>query len=102
MVCPTCKQQVTDDSAYCMKCGSKIPRCQKCGAVIYMKARFCEMCGEKVPDDIVNMLEEKEANNTSTEISDSKELNSKDTDKRPVVIIGTEKVESDFKKRNLH
>lgn len=48
MICPLCKNVISDDSVFCEQCGNKVPRCPNCNAVVEENARFCEMCGTRL------------------------------------------------------
>ena len=63
-ICPNCGAEVTEDSAFCTKCGTKIERpappmpeapmqspgnfCPNCGAVLEEGAKFCVNCGARI------------------------------------------------------
>lgn len=43
IICPTCKEEIDDDSRYCDQCGQKLVYCSSCGRV--GKGRRCTYCG---------------------------------------------------------
>ena len=54
MPCPSCKQFIPEDAAFCPACGYKIPKpqpaeiiCSACGASIPAAAQFCPNCGAR-------------------------------------------------------
>ena len=56
MICPNCKRQIPDGSAFCGYCGREIPKvplCGRCGAELRPNDRFCGVCGAsvEVPSD---------------------------------------------------
>ena len=51
MICPNCKKQIPDGSAFCGYCGREIPKvplCTRCGAALRPNDRFCGVCGAPV------------------------------------------------------
>ena len=51
MICPNCKKQIPDGSAFCGYCGREIPKvplCARCGAALRPNDRFCGVCGAPV------------------------------------------------------
>lgn len=51
MICPNCKKQIPDGSAFCGYCGREIPKvplCTRCGAELRPNDRFCGVCGAPV------------------------------------------------------
>ena len=51
MICPNCKKQIPDGSAFCGCCGREIPKvplCTRCGAALRPNDRFCGVCGAPV------------------------------------------------------
>ena len=51
MICPNCKKQIPDGSAFCGYCGRempKVPLCTRCGAALRPNDRFCGVCGAPV------------------------------------------------------
>ena len=51
MICPNCKKQIPDGSAFCGYCGREIPKvplCTHCGAELRPNDRFCGVCGAPV------------------------------------------------------
>ena len=51
MICPNCKKQIPDGSAFCGYCGREIPKvplCTRCGAALRPSDRFCGVCGAPV------------------------------------------------------
>ena len=51
MICPNCKKQIPDGSAFCGYCGREIPKvplCTRCGAALRPNDRFCGVCGTPV------------------------------------------------------
>ncbi|MBS6263866.1 MAG: YARHG domain-containing protein [Clostridium sp.] len=58
MICPICKTEIKDDSKFCAKCGSRIPRCPVCGKVFYRKVRFCTEDGTPIPEELFEGLSE--------------------------------------------
>lgn len=57
MICPICKEVIKDESKFCGKCGSMIPRCPTCGRVITKKSKFCTSDGTPLPEDIIALFE---------------------------------------------
>ena len=43
IICPTCKEEIDDDSRYCDQCGQSLLYCSSCGRV--GKERRCTYCG---------------------------------------------------------
>lgn len=43
IICPTCKEEIEDDSHYCDQCGQALVYCSNCGRV--GKGRRCTYCG---------------------------------------------------------
>lgn len=43
IICPTCKEEIDDDSRYCDQCGQSLLYCSSCGRV--GKGRRCTFCG---------------------------------------------------------
>ena len=43
IICPTCKEEIDDDSRYCDQCGQSLLYCSTCGRV--GKGRRCTYCG---------------------------------------------------------
>lgn len=58
MICPICKSEIPDDTKFCGKCGTKIPRCPSCGKAILTRSRFCTYDGTPLPEDIISVLPE--------------------------------------------
>ena len=51
MICPNCKKQIPDGSAFCGYCGREIPKvplCTRCGAELRPNDRFCGVCSAPV------------------------------------------------------
>ncbi len=49
--CPDCKQEISEDAAFCPLCGHQImiiDQCAKCGKNLAPNARFCSRCGTPV------------------------------------------------------
>ncbi|MBI5000584.1 MAG: zinc-ribbon domain-containing protein [Euryarchaeota archaeon] len=49
--CPSCDAQITDDDAFCRKCGAKLEfaaLCPGCGAELEPDDAFCRKCGAKL------------------------------------------------------
>ena len=49
--CPSCGNAVTDDMAFCNKCGTKLPvqkTCPNCGNIVSDDMAFCNKCGTKL------------------------------------------------------
>lgn len=57
MICPVCKGIIKDESKFCGRCGSMIPRCPTCGRVITKKSKFCTSDGTPLPEDIIALFE---------------------------------------------
>ena len=48
-VCPNCKTQLSADSKFCDRCGTRLGRkCPNCGADVKQNSVFCSECGEKL------------------------------------------------------
>lgn len=48
--CPQCGESLQENAKFCFMCGFKIPRivvCPKCGSQMEERAVFCPMCGER-------------------------------------------------------
>ena len=43
IICPTCKEEIDDDSRYCDQCGQALLYCNQCGRVGV--GRRCTYCG---------------------------------------------------------
>lgn len=56
MICPICRKEIKDNSKFCGKCGSMIPRCPSCGKVIEKKVRFCIYDGTPLGEELTAML----------------------------------------------
>ena len=57
-ICPKCKTEVPKGFAFCMECGTKLPKnkyCPECGAELPETARFCFSCGAKLEAEKSNM-----------------------------------------------
>lgn len=65
MICPGCMQQINDDSAFCGKCGHKIPRCPSCNRVISKRMNFCIFDGTAIPEDVLALLPQAPLTQTS-------------------------------------
>lgn len=61
MICPICHKEIKEGSKFCEKCGSKIPRCPKCGVVIYKKLKFCVYDGTPLSEEMLELLPEPKA-----------------------------------------
>ena len=61
MICPACKKDIKDNSLFCAKCGSKIPRCPTCGKLIVKKNRFCVYDGTPLSEDLLSLIPEEPA-----------------------------------------
>lgn len=49
IVCPNCKTQLSADSKFCDRCGTRLGRkCPNCGADVKHNSVFCSECGEKL------------------------------------------------------
>lgn len=49
IVCPNCKTQLSADSKFCDRCGTRLGRkCPNCGADITQGSAFCSECGQKL------------------------------------------------------
>ena len=49
IVCPNCKTQLSADSKFCDRCGTRLGRkCPNCGADVKQNSVFCSECGEKL------------------------------------------------------
>ncbi len=49
IICPNCKEQVTEGSKFCNHCGTKLNnKCPHCGADIAPDSAFCSECGQKI------------------------------------------------------
>ncbi len=57
MICPICKSVIKDESKFCGKCGSMIPRCPTCGRVITKKSKFCASDGTPLPEEVIALFE---------------------------------------------
>lgn len=66
MRCPICKEEIGDNSKFCIKCGKKIPRCPTCGKVVETRAKFCTGDGTLLPPEVLELLP-KEAEGTAPE-----------------------------------
>lgn len=44
-----------------MDCGQRIPRCPTCGTVLQQRAKFCMVDGTRIPDEIIALIPEQEA-----------------------------------------
>ncbi|MCR4589998.1 MAG: SPFH domain-containing protein [Lachnospiraceae bacterium] len=50
LTCPQCGEQLQENARFCFMCGYKIPRvaiCPNCGSEMAERALFCPMCGER-------------------------------------------------------
>lgn len=48
-VCPNCKTQLSADSKFCDRCGTRLGRkCPNCGADVKQNSVFCSECGQKL------------------------------------------------------
>ncbi|MBP3672485.1 MAG: YARHG domain-containing protein [Oscillospiraceae bacterium] len=56
MKCPVCKEEIADNSKFCVKCGKQIPRCPTCGKVIETRAKFCVSDGTPLPEEVLALL----------------------------------------------
>ena len=43
IICPSCKEEIEDDSCYCDQCGKALAYCERCGRVGI--GRRCTSCG---------------------------------------------------------
>ena len=59
MKCLICDFENTDESQFCMRCGSRIPRCPTCGRVLTDRDRFCVQDGTLIPEEILELIPEK-------------------------------------------
>ena len=51
IVCPNCKTQLSADSKFCDRCGTRLGRkCPNCGADVKHNSVFCSECGEKLSE----------------------------------------------------
>ena len=48
IICPSCKEEIEDDSHYCDQCGQALVYCRSCGRV--GKGRRCIYCGGLMMD----------------------------------------------------
>lgn len=62
MVCPVCREAISQDMKFCGRCGVKIPRCPVCGKVIEKRMRFCLNDGTPLPEEILSVFPPKEVN----------------------------------------
>lgn len=74
MLCPNCGENIDDNVKFCKKCGQSLSNnknfCLNCGTANEYGAKFCKNCGNSL-----NLSQ----TNKNTEVSDSMNFNSKDT-----------------------
>lgn len=58
MICLKCKQEINENSKFCIKCGSPVPRCPSCGMVLTKKVRYCTQDGKLIPDSVLVLFDE--------------------------------------------
>lgn len=58
MKCFICNHENSEDSLFCMGCGSRIPRCPSCGRVLTGRDRFCMYDGTVIPEEILKLIPE--------------------------------------------
>lgn len=64
MYCSKCHEDLVKGAKFCMVCGAKVPkRCSKCGMELPDIARFCFECGTEVSID-----DKKTLSNTAEEV----------------------------------
>lgn len=83
MKCSICKNEIPDDSQFCICCGSKIKQesfiraesneiiqfCTNCGSKLKPGAKFCVKCGKKFNnEDLKREIDIEESNNKKTEV----------------------------------
>ncbi len=62
IICPTCKEEIDDESRYCDQCGQALVYCSSCGRV--GKGRRCIYCGGLMVS-AEELLKNREASHTS-------------------------------------
>ena len=66
-ICPDCKKQVQDDSAFCDSCGAKISEtvfCTNCGEKISTTLTECPKCGTSLIEKFSNAENQKKRKKT--------------------------------------
>lgn len=53
MKCPLCNSEIKDGSAFCARCGEKIPRCPTCGVLLEKPVKYCPKDGTRIPEEIL-------------------------------------------------
>lgn len=48
MLCPRCKNEISEDAQFCSHCGMKIKRCPSCHQPIFENAKYCSYCGTAI------------------------------------------------------
>ncbi len=58
MKCLLCGFENSEDSRFCMGCGTVIPRCPTCGSQLTTRERFCMNDGTRLPEDLLMLVPE--------------------------------------------